>query len=284
MQGLSVYVHTTLNEYVYFHGLCLWHKPCPCKVVIEGQRFVMISITSHYFDESLVSKKHGTQNNLQQNVQPQKVELSWGQVGKIAGSILFVISGLIGLLYDNLKDELHSINGRLDSSISKSVESQKSQGESLARLEASFKGLDRRIELLEKPHYESKAKALGFKNPQIIAASLQAEAKFESKIRTGTGLVLWQYTVLSYNPARKELTLSVDVDMQGKVGTITGGIFQNNLIKMTVEVGTVKPVPMPFHIEGVNFPKVYVQVLEIPSINRAILAIGEKSNSGDTIS
>lgn len=198
----------------------------------------------------------------------QYLRVSWGQVWSVVVTIVGAFAVLIGVIYSNIQDRLLSI----DTSISGINITERTQGESLARLEGSFNGMDRRVTLLEKPHYESKAKALGFKNPHIIPASLKTQATLDSQISTGAGQHSLRYTILKYDRSTNMLTVS----LSGQVGSVN---LDGNILDVKVEPGSM--AELPTIVTGKGVPKIFVQVLDRPSPDRAILAIGQKTESID---
>lgn len=209
-------------------------------------------------------------------VQHHGVSASWGQVGTVVVTILGAFSLLIGVIYSGVQDRLLSI----DTSVTRIELGNKSHGESLARIEEKFKYLDHRVELLEKPHYESKAKASGFKNPKVIPASLTAQEKFESRpIDSGNEQYFTRYTILSYAPKDELLTVRVDTIIRGSDGRERFGNNHDNLIAFRVKSGEKAIVP-PMFAERPH-PTIFIEVLERTSPSRAILAIGEKIKPGD---
>ena len=87
-------------------------------------------------------------------------------IGMLVAALLLFVSVIWNAYTDNIK--------RVETALSAINISQKTQGESLVRLEERTKSLERVV-------YESKAVASGFKEPQIITASLATNVKFESR-------------------------------------------------------------------------------------------------------
>jgi uncharacterized membrane protein YidH (DUF202 family) len=139
---------------------------------------------------------------------------------------------------------------------------------SLQDQRVSIAVLEMRLLNLEKPHYESKAKALGFKNPQIVPTSLQTNAKFESRTPGPTGEYFLQFTILAYDPLTSIIRLRFDAQLPN------GPKFENNTLIINIKSGAAEELTHYFIQTGV--PKIYLQVLDISVRDQAILAIGHK--------
>ena len=169
----------------------------------------------------------------------------------------------MGAVYANFNQRLLTI----DTTLSQINISLREHGELLARLDERTRSLDRRVEGLEKTHFESKAKASGFKNPDIVPISLTEHSKFESKTEVGPKQYSIRYTVLGYNPMTEVLSLSIDADLEG------GSKIRGSLLALHIKPGEKKLVQS---FEGEHPAKIFMQILERPSPDRVILAIGEK--------
>lgn len=190
----------------------------------------------------------------------------WMQIGLwIIGGLVGIIGILLGVVYDNFDRKLFSIDNTL-SSINLTL---RTHGELLARLDERTKSLERSVEKLEKPHWESKARAAGLKAPQIIPTSLQSQSKFESKVEVGAQKVAIHYTIIKYDPVDEVMTLRVDE-------VVPGYVIRNNIFTLSAKQGESVQLPHIFP----NFPKVFMRVIDRPSPDRAILAIGEKVDRG----
>lgn len=188
---------------------------------------------------------------------------------------ILVIFGAVtvSMLYDGIQESLKGIN----TSITAINITLKAQGELLARIEEKFKYLDHRVELLEKSHYESKAKAAGFKDPQIVPTSLIAQEKFDSKpIKADGGQHFLRYTILGYDSKSELLRFRVDSIIRSEDGKERLGNVQGNILDLSLKIDQqVRFVGMFGELRN---SMIFVQVIARPSPNRAILAIGEKTN------
>ena len=128
---------------------------------------------------------------------------------------------------------------------------------SLARLEEKLKALERSV-------YKTKAEAAGFKNPYIVPVSLEANQTFETTTPTPKGEYFTRFTILSYHPNQRVLQVRVD-------GRVRGAVLINNIITIShVMPGTFIEIPR----FAPGLPRVFVQILELPSPTQAIVAIG----------
>nr|WP_281722258.1 hypothetical protein [Nitrosomonas nitrosa] len=210
---------------------------------------------------SITADSYGLNNMAKQ----QLLQFTWGQVGAVIAGIAAAFWIVSSVVNQDIRDRLLSIN----TSITRIEIDNKSHGKSLVRMEEKLKYLDHRVELLEKPHYESKAKAAGIKAPQIIPTSLQSQSKFESKVEVGAQKVALHYTIIKYDPENEVMTLRVDED-------VPGFVIRNNIFTFSAKQGQSIELPHFFP----NFPKVFMRVIDRPSPDRAILAIGEKADPG----
>jgi hypothetical protein len=176
----------------------------------------------------------------------------------VTNLLLTVIGSLLLLFWNDQSDKFKNV----DTSISSIRVTQSSQGESLARLEERTKSLERVV-------YETKATSLGFKKPEIVRTGLGVNTKFESRTSALNGEYFIKYTILSYDPAKSILQLRLDAQLPGLV-------FRNNTFVINVQPGEV--VELTKYIGVKNVRKIYLQVLDVPVHDQAILAIGHKQD------
>ena len=163
---------------------------------------------------------------------------------------------------------------RVQTTLDKALTAFDSVKTSLQDQRVSIAALETRILNFEKPRYESKAKAMGFKNPQIVAASFQTNQTFESKTKTTSGDYYIKYTILSYDISRKTLSLKLDAILPNNT------TFRNNeLIFTNVSAGQTVDISL-----SARAPRILLQILDLPTPTSAILAIGEKTDSSDKAS
>jgi len=206
-------------------------------------------------------------------VKQQHLQFTWGQVGAVIAGIAAAFWIVSSVVNQDIRDRLLSI----DTSITRIELASKSHGESLVRMEEKLKYLDRRVELLEKPHYESKAKAAGFKNPQIVPTSLIPQEKFESMpVREYGGQHFLRYTILGYDSKSEMLTFRVDSIIRSDDGKERLGNIHDNILALRVKLD--EQVRFTGMFGEFRNAMIFVQVIDRPSPNRAILAIGEKTN------
>ena len=133
---------------------------------------------------------------------------------------------------------------------------------------ASMARLEERVRAMERVVYQTRAEAAGFKNPDIVPVSLEANKTFESRIPTPQGDYLIKYTILQYDSSQKQLQVRVD-------GRIAGAVFINNTILIkNFAAGTIAEIPRSHS----RFPRLFVLIVDVPSPNHAILAIGPKTD------
>jgi hypothetical protein len=136
----------------------------------------------------------------------------------------------------------------------------------LAKLEEKTASLTERIAALEANLYRSKAAALGFKNPSIRPVSLAAQQP--------------QHLILNYQ-LRKENHLELrilQITKEAIVLEVTGTAPNNESkavkILQPLKVGTSVELTQGFRVEGM--PHIFMTVLEIPTKDTAIIAVGAK--------
>jgi hypothetical protein len=136
----------------------------------------------------------------------------------------------------------------------------------LAKLEEKTASLTERIAALEANLYRSKAAALGFKNPSIRPVSLAAPQP--------------QHLILNYQ-LRKENHLELrilQITKEAIVLEVTGTAPNNESkavkILQPLKVGTSVELTQGLRVEGM--PHIFMTVLEIPTKDTAIIAVGVK--------
>lgn len=196
-----------------------------------------------------------------------KFRLSWGHIGAVIVAVAGTFWGVSTMMNESIRDSLL----RIDTSISRIDVTLKSQGESIVRVEENLKYLNLRVEKLERPGLEAKARAAGFKSPQIITTNLQLQIKFRSKVEWRAQTFFLQYTILNYDQVNELMTLEVNEVAPGN------NIGRSNTFEVYAKPG--QPVVIPHFYPGV--PKIYMEVLDLPSPDRAIIAIGERVGPRD---
>jgi hypothetical protein len=136
----------------------------------------------------------------------------------------------------------------------------------LAKLEEKTASLTERVAALESNLYRSKAAALGFKNPSIRPVNLAAQ--------------LPQPSVFNYQ-VKKEHYLELrilQITKEAIVLEVTGTASNNETkaikILQPLKVGTSVELTQGFRVEGM--PHIFMTVLEIPTKDTAIIAVGAK--------
>jgi hypothetical protein len=136
----------------------------------------------------------------------------------------------------------------------------------LAKLEEKTASLTERVAALESNLYRSKAAALGFKNPSIRPVNLAAQQP--------------QPSVFNYQ-LKKEHYLELrilQITKEAIVLEVTGTASNNETkavkILQPLKVGTSVELTQGFRVEGM--PHIFMTVLEIPTKDTAIIAVGAK--------
>lgn len=156
---------------------------------------------------------------------------------------------------------------RVQATLDKALTSFDAVKTSIQDQRVSIAVIETRLANLEKPHYESKAKAIGFKNAEIVRTGLGVNTKFESKTPGPTGEYFIQYTLLAYDPLTSIARLRFDAQLPNRPK------FENNILIIKINAGVAAELTHYF-ITGV--PKIYLQVLDVPARDQAVLAIGQK--------
>jgi hypothetical protein len=136
----------------------------------------------------------------------------------------------------------------------------------LAKLEEKTASLTERVAALESNLYRSKAAALGFKNPSIRPVNLAAQQpqpfvfNYQVKKETHLELRILQIT-------KEAIVLEV-------TGTAPNNESKAVKILQPLKVGTSVELTQGFRVEGM--PHIFMTVLEIPTKDTAIIAVGAK--------
>lgn len=217
----------------------------------------MISMLSHFpdvFDSSMA-------NNRNAHVEPWLIKIAGG----VISLLLLMVLGLIGVVWNDFSDKLKSV----ETTITAMNIAQNNHGQSLARMEERTKSLERSV-------YKTKAVSLGFKNPEIVRASLGTNVEFESKTASRSGEYFIKYTILSYDPISNMLKLRFDAALPN------GAKYYDNTLIMRIRDGEVVELTQFFFKDAPT--KIYLQVIETPVRDQAILAIGPKQEEPGKVS
>jgi hypothetical protein len=136
----------------------------------------------------------------------------------------------------------------------------------LAKLEEKTTSLSERVAALETNLYRSKAAALGFRNPFIRPVSLAAQPPLP---------LVFAYPVRGEN--RLELKI-VQITSEAIVVEVTGTAPEAPVktvkVAQPLKVGIAVELTQGIRLEGM--PHVFMTVLEMPSKDTAIIAVGAK--------
>ena len=136
----------------------------------------------------------------------------------------------------------------------------------LAKLEEKTASLMERIAALESNLYRSKAAALGFKNPSIRPVDLAAQQPQP---------FVFNYQVKKENYLElRILQITKDAIVLEVTGTAPNNESKAVKILQPLKVGTSVELTQGFRVEGM--PHIFMTVLEIPTKDTAIIAVGAK--------
>jgi uncharacterized coiled-coil protein SlyX len=136
----------------------------------------------------------------------------------------------------------------------------------LAKLEEKTTSLTERIAALESNLYRSKAAALGFKNPSIRPVNLAAQQTQPSSFN-------YQVKKEHYLELRI-LQITKEAIVLEVTGTASNNETKAMKILQPLKVGTSVELTQGFRVEGM--PHIFMTVLEIPTKDTAIIAVGAK--------
>lgn len=198
--------------------------------------------------------------------------------------ILILLAGLGTIAYAFFQYVWKDLNAKLDAgttqvsklhdSLDTITRTLQDHRVSIGQIEKGLSSIEQRMLNLDRPRYESKAKAAGFKNPQLVATRFAGNETVEPRTVLQKGENLIQYTILKYNRSTNELSIRFDA----RIGT---NRFDGNILIVEVAPGQAKEVSF---IRGKGIPRIFVQVLDLPSPDSAILAIGPKTDPADKTS
>jgi hypothetical protein len=136
----------------------------------------------------------------------------------------------------------------------------------LTKLEEKTKSLTERVASLEANLYRSKAAALGFRNPSIRPISLAAQPAQQ---------FVFNYPVRGENHLElKILQITNDAIVVEVTGTAPNSQVKAVKIAQPLKVGISVELTQGIHMEGM--PHIFMTVLEMPSKDTAIIAVGAK--------
>lgn len=136
----------------------------------------------------------------------------------------------------------------------------------LAKLEEKTASLMERIAALESNLYRSKATALGFKNPSIRPVDLAGQQPQP---------FVFNYQVKKENYLElRILQITKDAIVLEVTGTAPNNESKAVKILQPLKVGTSVELTQGFRVEGM--PHIFMTVLEIPTKDTAIIAVGAK--------
>ena len=137
----------------------------------------------------------------------------------------------------------------------------------LARVEAKADGLAERVVALEANLYRSKAIALGFKNPAIRPVSLATEISEP-----------WVFNYQFKKENRIELKV-VQITKEAIFFEVTQHLASDEVtsVQVTQPLKVGSSVELTQGANGEGVPHIFMTILEIPTQNIAIIAVGSKA-------
>jgi hypothetical protein len=136
----------------------------------------------------------------------------------------------------------------------------------LAKLEEKNSSLTERVASLEANLYRSKAAAIGFKNPSIRPINLASQP---------TQQLVFDYPLKAENHLQlKILQIMKDTIVFEVTGTAPNSEFKAVKIVQPLKVGISVELTQGIRMEGI--PHIFMTVLEMPSKDLAIIAVGAK--------
>jgi hypothetical protein len=136
----------------------------------------------------------------------------------------------------------------------------------LTKLEERTKSLTERVASLETNLYRSKAAALGFRNPSIRPISLAAQPPQQ---------FVFNYPVRGENHLElRIIQITNDAIVVEVTGTAPNSQVKAVKIAQPLKVGTSVELTQGIRMEGM--PHIFMTVLEMPSKDTAIIAVGAK--------
>ncbi|HXV80848.1 MAG TPA: hypothetical protein VEG60_13300 [Candidatus Binatia bacterium] len=185
------------------------------------------------------------------------------------GLLLAVSGGMVSLFYGNVTNDMVRVTlaQKTDPGVGTDTSETIADAKALlARLEERTRSLTERVASLETNLYRSKAAALGFRNPSIRPISLAAQPP--------------QQFVFNYQvngESRLELKI-IQITNESIVFEVTGTAPNSQVkalkVAQPLKIGTSVELTQGIHMEGM--PHVFMTVLEMPTKDTAIVAIGPK--------
>jgi hypothetical protein len=187
-----------------------------------------------------------------------------------AGLLVGATVGMVSLFYGDVTNEIAMValakktNPGVSQDTSRAaIADAKAQ---LAKLEEKTRSLTERVASLETNLYRSKAAVLGFRNPSIRPISLSAEPPqpfvFNYSVKGEIHLEL------------KILQITNESIVFEVTGTAPNAEVKALKVAQPLKAGTSVELTQGIHIEGM--PHVFMTVLEMPTKDTAIIAVGAK--------
>ncbi len=191
------------------------------------------------------------------------------------GILVVIFSLIVSFAWDDFSDKLYGVQKDFADSLSGVRKDLTENGKTLARLDERTKDFDRRIRYLEDPVFK-KAIDLGYKNPEIIRTSLSPKSTFQSKTSVEKKEYSILYTIKSYDRSKKILKLGLDAQLPH------GNEVKNFDLELKVKPGEIVNLAHTISMPGMTH--IFLQILELPSPDKAILVIGLKTDTASQTS
>ncbi|HSE87007.1 MAG TPA: hypothetical protein VLJ79_12350 [Candidatus Binatia bacterium] len=189
-----------------------------------------------------------------------------------AGGLLVAATvGIVSLFYGDVKNEMvmEALAKKKNPLAIATEETSTAIAEAkvlMAKLEERASSLTERVAALETNLYRSKAAALGFRNPSIRPISLAAQPPQQ---------FVFNYPVKGENHLElKILQITNDSIVFEVTGTAPNSQVKAVKIAQPLKVGTSVELTQGIRMEGM--PHIFMTVLEMPTKDTAIIAVGAK--------
>jgi hypothetical protein len=186
-----------------------------------------------------------------------------------AGLLITATGGIVSLFYGDVTNNMvmQGVTKKKNSPVTEDTNTALADAKVLlAKLEEKTNSLTERVASLEASLYRSKAAALGFKNASIRPISLASQQQ--------------QQLVLNY-PVKGEgrlelriLQITNDAIVFEVTGTVPNSEFKAVRVAQPLKVGFSVELTHGIRVEGM--PHIFVTVLEMPTKDTAIIAVGAK--------
>jgi hypothetical protein len=186
-----------------------------------------------------------------------------------AGLLIAATIGIVSLFYGDVTNDMvvRGLTKKKNSSAMEDSHSALADAKVLlAKLEERTNSLTERVSSLEASLYRSKAAALGFKNPSIRPINLASQQPQQ---------LVFNYPVKGESRLElRILQIANDAIVFEVTGTAPNSEFKAVKVAQPLKVGISVELTQGIRMEGM--PHIFVTVLEMPTKDTAIIAVGAK--------